>query len=87
VAVSDPVVKHQIRIAAEKEEKEFYAHRAPKAWLEALAPLGNRFEQAFLEIAPWLIAVLRTTVSNSEGRNPFANLLTRLNQWASRPAC
>jgi nitroreductase len=57
VAVSDPVVKHQIRIAAEKEEKEFYAHRAPKAWLEALAPLGTDSNKPFLEIAPWLSAV------------------------------
>jgi iodotyrosine deiodinase len=57
VAVSDPVVKHEIRIAAENEEKEFYAHRAPKAWLEALAPLGTDSNKPFLEIAPWLIAV------------------------------
>jgi len=57
VAISNPVVKHQIRIAAEKEEKEFYAQRAPKAWLEALAPLGTDSNKPFLEIAPWLIAV------------------------------
>jgi iodotyrosine deiodinase len=57
VAVSDPAIKHQIRIAAEKEEKEFYEHRAPKAWLEALAPLGTDSRKAFLETAPWLIAV------------------------------
>ncbi len=57
VAVSDPLVKHKLRIAAEKEEKEFYAHRAPKAWLEALAPLGTDSSKPFLEIAPWLIAV------------------------------
>jgi iodotyrosine deiodinase len=56
VAVSDPVVKHQICIAAEKEEKEFYAHRAPKAWLEALAPLGTDSNKPFLKTAPWLIA-------------------------------
>ncbi len=57
VAMSDPAIKHEIRIAAEKEEKEFYAHRAPKAWLEALAPLGTDSNKPFLEIAPWLIAV------------------------------
>jgi iodotyrosine deiodinase len=57
VAVSDPIVKQEIRIAAEKEEKEFYAQRAPKAWLEALAPLGRDSNKPFLEIAPWLIAV------------------------------
>jgi iodotyrosine deiodinase len=57
VAVSDPVIKREIRAAAEIEEKEFYEHRAPKAWLEALAPLGTDSNKPFLEIAPWLIAV------------------------------
>ena len=57
VAISDPALKNQIRIAAEKEEKEFYEHRAPKAWLEALAPLGTDSNKPFLEIAPWFIAV------------------------------
>ena len=57
VAVSDPAVKHEIRAAAEAEEKEFYEHRAPKAWLEALGPLGTDSRKPFLEIAPWLIAV------------------------------
>ncbi|MEP7016139.1 MAG: nitroreductase family protein [Verrucomicrobiota bacterium] len=57
VAISDPAVKHEIRVAAEAEEKEFYEHRAPKAWLEALAPIGTDSNKPFLEIAPWLIAV------------------------------
>jgi iodotyrosine deiodinase len=57
VAVSDPAAKHDIRIAAEVEEKEFYEHRAPKAWLEALAPIGTDSRKPFLETAPWLIAV------------------------------
>jgi len=57
VAVSDPAIKHEIRVAAEAEEKEFYEHRAPKAWLEALAPIGTDSNKPFLEIAPWLIAV------------------------------
>jgi iodotyrosine deiodinase len=57
VVVGDPTAKREIRIAAEKEEKEFYSHRAPKAWLEALAPLGTDSNKPFLEIAPWLIAV------------------------------
>src|SRR5436190_806599 len=57
VAISDPAVKCEIRVAAETEEREFYEHRAPKAWLEALAPLGTDSNKPFLEIAPWLIAV------------------------------
>lgn len=57
VAVADPGLKHEIRIAAEAEEREFYEHRAPKEWLEALAPIGTDSNKPFLEIAPWLIAV------------------------------
>jgi len=62
VAVSDSLVKREIRIAAEKEEKEFYKHRAPKAWLEALAPLGTDWHKPFLETAPWLIAIFAQPV-------------------------
>jgi nitroreductase len=57
VVVSDPAVKRQIRAAAEQEEREFYAHRAPPAWLAALAPLGTDAEKPFLETAPVLIAI------------------------------
>lgn len=57
VAVADPAVKTRIREAAEREEREFYAHRAPREWLEALAPLGTDSDKPFLEIAPWLIAI------------------------------
>jgi iodotyrosine deiodinase len=57
VAVSDPDIKRQIREGAEAEEREFYAHRAPQDWLEAIAPLGTDPDKPFLEVAPWLIAV------------------------------
>lgn len=57
VVVSDPKVKHEIRVAAEEEEREFYHHRAPKEWLEALAPLGTDEYKPFLDTAPYLIAI------------------------------
>ena len=57
VLISDPVIKMQIRVAAEKEEKEFYEKRAPKEWLEALAPLGTDNNKPYLETAPYLIAI------------------------------
>lgn len=57
VAISDREIKARIRVAAEIEEREFYAHRAPREWLEALAPLGTDSNKPFLEEAPWLIAV------------------------------
>lgn len=57
VVISKPAIKKIIRDAAEKEEQEFYEHRAPKEWLEALAPLGTDANKPFLETAPYLIAV------------------------------
>ncbi len=57
VAVGDPAIKHRIRVAAEEEEREFYARRAPDEWLAALAPLGTDANKPFLETAPWLIAI------------------------------
>lgn len=68
VAVSDPALKRRIREAAEAEEREFYAHRAPPEWLEVLAPLGTDERKPFLEIAPWLIAVfIRRFDRNPDG--------------------
>jgi len=57
VAVSDPAVKRQIRLAAEERERAFYARRASQAWIDALAPLGTDARKPFLETAPYLIAV------------------------------
>lgn len=56
VVVRDPALKHRIREAAEREEREFYAS-APEEWLEALAPLGTDEEKGYLDVAPALIAV------------------------------
>lgn len=55
--VRDTNVRHRIRIAAEAEEREFYAERAPQAWLDALSPIGTDADKPFLDIAPVLIAM------------------------------
>jgi iodotyrosine deiodinase len=57
VVVSNPELKSKIRIAAEKEEQEFYERRAPQEWLDALAPLGTNKDKPFLETAPYLIVI------------------------------
>lgn len=55
--VSSPDAKARIRQEAEKEEKEFYAGKAGREWLEALEPLGTDEDKSYLETAPWLIVV------------------------------
>ncbi len=56
-AITDSARKRKIREAAEAEEREFYAERAPREWLDALAPLGTDPSKPFLEDAPVLIAI------------------------------
>lgn len=55
--ITDAGRKRRIRAAAEAEERAFYAGRAPKEWLDALAPLGTDPNKPFLEEAPVLIAI------------------------------
>ncbi|MBZ0300571.1 MAG: nitroreductase family protein [Anaerolineae bacterium] len=59
VVISDPHLKHQIRMAAEREEKESYESRMSQEWLEALSYLGTDWHKPHLEDAPYLIVVFR----------------------------
>jgi len=63
VVVTDAAAKSRIRELAEKEEREFYEHRAPQDWLDALAPLGTDEHKPFLETAPCLIAIFAESYS------------------------
>ncbi|HQU71157.1 MAG TPA: nitroreductase family protein, partial [Calditrichia bacterium] len=55
VVVETPGIKQRIRLAAEKEEQEFYGGRAPQEWLEALSQFGTDARKPFLETASHLI--------------------------------
>jgi iodotyrosine deiodinase len=58
VAISDPAVKHEIRLAAEAEERINYDdHRMNDAWQHEIAPLGTDWHKEFLDIAPWVVVL------------------------------
>jgi nitroreductase len=58
VAVDDPAIKREIRVAAEREERISYEEgRMPEEWRAALAPLGTDWHKPYLEVAPWLVVV------------------------------
>jgi iodotyrosine deiodinase len=63
VAVQNPLIKSEIRKAAEKEEFESYQNRMTDEWLDYLKPLGTDWQKPFLEIAPWLIVMFAQTTS------------------------
>lgn len=78
VAISQPHLKHQIRLAAEAEERESYeGGRMPPEWLAALAPLGTSWEKPYLEMAPWLVVVFEQTYGLEEGSGPSKNYYVR----------
>ncbi len=59
VAIDNPDIKHEIRIAAEKEEYESYHNRMPQDWLDALEPIGTDEHKPFLDIVPWIVVLFR----------------------------
>ena len=67
VAVRDPGLKSEIRIAAEEEERLFYEKRASQTWLDDLKPFMTDAEKPFLEIAPWIIIVFKVMGPDPEG--------------------
>jgi len=76
VIVTEREIKKKIRIAAEKEEKEFYTHRATREWLEDLNPFETDWHKPFLEAAPCLIVVFKQIYEfekNSKRKNYYVN--------------
>lgn len=74
--VSNPAIKSEIRALAEEEEYKSYNGRMNEQWLEDLKPLGTDHVKAFLEEAPYLIAVFKkvyTTKGSSRKQNYYVN--------------
>src|SRR5690606_38908869 len=57
--VTNPGIKHQIRLAAEAEEKKNYEERFTPEWKEDLAPFGTDAVKAYIDVAPALIVVFK----------------------------
>lgn len=69
VCVDNPAIKREIRLAAEKEEREFYAGKAGDEWLRDLSKIGTDAQKPFLETAPWLIAIFAERYGIDEDGN------------------
>lgn len=68
VLVEDPVLKGEIRRAAEEEERRNYGGRMPAEWREELVPFGTDWQKEFLEVAPALIVVMKERYRVTAGR-------------------
>ena len=66
--IKDSKIKKKIRLAAEKEEKSFYTHRAPQSWLDDLNKFGTDWNKEFLEDAPYVIVVFKQKYDLKNGK-------------------
>lgn len=57
--ISNASLKSKLRALAEEEEKKSYGGRMSDEWLEDLAPLGTDWEKEFIDIAPWIVIVMK----------------------------
>ena len=71
VAIQNPLLKTEIRKAAEKEEYESYQNRMTDEWLDDLKPLGTDWQKPFLEIAPWLIVMFAQTTAPDKKKHYY----------------
>ena len=71
--VKNPEVKKQIRMAAEKEEKESYEKRMTDEWLKDLQPIGTDWHKPFLETAPYLIVVFKRSYELEDNNHKHQN--------------
>jgi nitroreductase len=76
VVVRDAATKRAIRVAAEEEERAFYADRASAEWLRALAPLGTDASKPFLEVAPVLVAIFTRKFNTAPDGSRLKNYYT-----------
>lgn len=57
--ISNTTLKSKLRELAETEEKKSYGGRMSDEWLEDLAPLGTDWQKEFIDIAPWIVIVMK----------------------------
>ncbi|MEM0946799.1 MAG: nitroreductase family protein [Pseudomonadota bacterium] len=73
VAVGDAETKHKIRLAAEEEERAFYAGGGGDEWIKALEPLGTGADKPHLDTAPWLIVIFAQRWGEFDDGTRFKN--------------
>ena len=71
--VSNSDIKRKIRAAAEKEEYENYTRRMSDSWLEDLKKFDTDHIKPFLEVAPYLIIVMKQTYELGEEKEKMQN--------------
>ncbi|KAM9550969.1 iodotyrosine deiodinase isoform 1-T1 [Salvelinus alpinus] len=76
VVVSDPEVKHQIRLVVEEEEEVNYRQRMGDKWVSDLQRLRTNWVKQYLDVAPYLVLIFKQTygiVAGGQKRTHYYN--------------
>lgn len=71
--ISNKKLKSKLRALAEEEEKKSYDGRMSEEWLEDLAPLGTDWEKEFIDIAPWIVIIMKRVYEYNEDGSKHNN--------------
>lgn len=66
-------LKHKVRELAEEEERKNYGGRMSDRWIKDLEPLGTDDVKEFIDIAPWIIIVMKKSYSFDESGKKVNN--------------
>lgn len=57
--ISNASLKSKLRALAEEEEKKSYDGRMSEQWLKDLEPLGTDWQKEFIDVAPWIVIIMK----------------------------
>ncbi len=62
--ISNAELKSKLRELAEEEERKSYEGRMSEQWLKDLEPLGTDAVKEFIDIAPWIVVIMKRAYEN-----------------------
>ena len=71
--ISNASLKSKLRALAEEEEKKSYGGRMSDEWLQDLAPLGSDWVKDFIDIAPWIVVIMKRAYELNEDGSKHNN--------------
>lgn len=71
--ISNASLKAKLRALAEEEEKKSYDGRMSEQWLKDLEPLGTDWEKEFIDIAPWIVIIMKRVYEFGENGEKHNN--------------
>lgn len=71
--ISNASLKSKLRSLAEEEEKKSYEGRMSEQWLKDLEPIGTDWVKEFIDIAPWIVIIMKRAFEINEDGEKINN--------------